>query len=279
MITMPSRVLGDELREQVLTTPATVDLSPGTPEGTGTLRDAELREAVLESDRCIRRTWINVRKQSMEIGWEAAFLERHNAWQFLGFKHQHAYRIAVGIGRSNWYRLMAIAQKFPELSKEQFLAMSIENAERLGLEPKEVRYDPELLLKAATRQARDFKDELTTLGAHREGRPLHEHWVTMEWRLREEQRAAIERGLGEWQQEHGIDDEGYALELLIAEYRERPTLVGFINESIYRLKREVEEAEDLGRLRGSCLLLARDMGEILKVCCGEQDRELCEGRV
>jgi hypothetical protein len=94
----------------------------------------------------------------------------------------------------------------------------------------------------------------------------------MKWRIKQTQREVIERGLDDWQHEHGIDDPGYALELMIAEYRERPTLVGFIAESIPRLTRAVTEAhnaDELEELRKLFATHIQEMSEILKVCCGE----------
>jgi hypothetical protein len=79
----------------------------------------------------------------------------------------------------------------------------------------------------------------------------------------------IERGLEDWQHEHGIDDEGYALELMIAEYRERPTLVGFMTESIARLPKQVSEANGIDELRVAFKTHLREMEEILHICCGE----------
>jgi len=234
--------------------------------------DEDLRQQALESDRCIRQAWVKVSKRSMEIGWEAAWLKRKNAWYLLGYENEYHYRASVGVCRTTWFDMIKIAERFPDLDKKTYLAMTIENARRLALEPEEVRYNPEMLAKAATEKARDFKDELTTAGAHREGKPLSEHWVTMEWRIREEQREVIESGLQDWQKEHGIDDPGYALELMIAEYRERPTLVGFMTESIPRLTQQILAAqteEELKDLRNAFAAHVREMDEVLKICCGE----------
>ena len=239
--------------------------------------DDRLKAQALESDRCIRRESKRLSKASMEIGWEGAFLRRNNAWPLLGHEHENSYRAAVGIGRSTWYDVVKIASYFPQLDKETYLAMSLENARRLGMEPEAVRYDPKILQKATTQPAQEFKDELTTEGAHREGKPLSEHWKAMEWRFRQEQYEVIEQGLKDWQHEHGIDDLGYALELMIAECRERPTLVGFMTESIPRLTREVMtvhsgedvELSDLRALRETFAVHLKEMGEILRICCGE----------
>lgn len=235
--------------------------------------DPELRNQVVARYNRLRQRATSLRKLTMEVGWDAAFIERNNGWEVLGFKHQHDCRITLGLGRSNWYRVIAVAQKFVELDEEKFFAMSMENAERLGMEPVEVRYDPENVLAAATMTASKFNDKLTIAGAHREGKPVNEHWVEIKWRIREEQRAMIEQGLEEWQREHGIEDQGYALELLIAEYRDRPTLVGFILESIPRLTDAINCTDEIGKLKGDLAEYLQEMAGVVRLCCGETEEE------
>jgi hypothetical protein len=59
---------------------------------------------------------------------------------------------------------------------------------------------------------------------------------------------------------------------MIAEVHERLTLVGFMTESIPRLSRAVmaaESPEDLEDLRKLFARHIQEMGEVLKICCGE----------
>jgi hypothetical protein len=236
--------------------------------------NAEFEARVRESDRCIRQAWGKVSKRSMEIGWEGAFLRLTNAWQLLGFDSERTYRAATEIGRSTWYKMVGLAEHFPHLSKEQFMAMSIENAEQLATASVEVRENAALVTAAATQTAREFEGILMLETSEREKKPLGEVYVTMKWRVKEAQRAVIERGIEDWRYEHGIDDPGYALELMIAEFHERLTLVGFISESIPRLTRAVTQAETIDDLKGLRQLFAehiQEMGELLKICCGEAE--------
>jgi len=235
--------------------------------------DAELKEKIVASDRSIRRAWTSVTKMSMVIGWEGAFIERNNGWETLGFKHQHEYRIAVGIGRSNWYRVLGIADRFQKLDKEIFLSMLMENADRLSRQPEEVRYDPKIIEAAATMSMREFADTLVTQEEHRNGKPIDEEWVDVVWRMKAEQRAVIEKGIQEWRQEHGIDNDAYALELMISEFRERPTLVGFILESIHKLTATARDTKEYDELRERLVDHIKEMGEILTTCVGEGDDE------
>ncbi len=241
--------------------------------------DEKLKEQILASDKCIKETWPQVRKMNMLIGWEGAFIQRHNGWKLLGFDDQHAYRLALQISKSTWYKHIGIAEKFAELDKEAFTSMSIENAHRLSVEPPHVRYDPVNVKKAATTLSREFRDTLTTEGAHREGKPEVEKWVELTWKMKEARREWIEKSLEKWCvengvnetwcKEHGIDENAYALEMLLAESVGRPTLVGFMMEEIPKLTEAVRSTSDLTDLK---VLLAKHiqaMGVIVTKCCGE----------
>jgi hypothetical protein len=235
-----------------------------------------LDERLQESDREISEAWVALNKRSMLIGWQGYFIKRNNGWERLGYADEKHYRSARGIGRSTWYKMVGLAERFPMLTKEQFLSMSIENAEQLAVAPSQARQDPTLLEAAATMTAREFEGELVRRTAIAENKPVGEVYVTMKWRIKQAQREVIERGLEDWQHEHGIDDPGYALELMIAEYKERPTLTGFIAQSIPMLTNAVTKAQsitDLEDLRTLVAMHIRDMGEILKICCGEAGAE------
>lgn len=230
-----------------------------------------LDEQLRECDRNICEAWVGLVKRSMVIGWDGYFIKRHDGWQRLGYVDEKHYRSSKGIGRSTWYKMVGLAEKFPMLSKEQFLAMTIENAEQLAVVPLSTRGDTALLQAAATLTAKEFEGELVRVAAIQQNRPVSEVYVTIKWRIKQAQREVIERGLEDWQQEHGIDDPGYALELMIAEYHDRPTLVGFMTEAIPRLSRAVTEAhsvEDLEELRKLFAAHLQEMGEVLKMCCG-----------
>jgi len=231
-----------------------------------------LDERLHESDQTITESWVALNKRSMLIGWEGYFIKHNNGWERLGYPDEKSYRASKGIGRSTWYTMVGLAERLQMLSKEQFLSMSIENAEQLSVVPSMVRENPALIDAAAAMTAKQFENELVQYKALAENKPKGEVLVTMKWHLKQAQREVIERGLDDWQHEHGIDDPGYALELMIAEYHDKPTLVGFMAESIPRLTRAVTEAHNVEELEALRTLFAahiHEMGEILKVCCGE----------
>jgi hypothetical protein len=239
--------------------------------------DSELMEQLRLADSRISTNWGSLNKTTMAIGWDGYFIKRHEGWRALGYENEKHYRRVKGIGRSTWYKMVGIAERLAHLTMDDFLLMTIENAEQLSVQPSVVKRDPELIRKAQTKTAQEFADELVLDQAARENKPVGEVYVTMKWRIKQAQREVIERGLEDWQHEHGIDDEGYALELMIAEYRERPTLVGFMAESIPRLSRQVlavhvgdmGELDELRTLRETFAVHLQEMGEILRIVCGE----------
>jgi hypothetical protein len=234
---------------------------------------ANLDERLRECEQGIDEAWTGVNRLSMQMGWDGNFIKRHEGWARLGYEDEKDFRAKKHIARSTWYKMVGLAERFPDLTRAQFCSMLIENAVKLAEAPREVRHDLKLVAAAAASSEREFEGELVLEQSAREQKPVGEVYVTMKWRIKQAQREVIQRGLEDWQREHGIDDEGYALELLIAEYRERPTLVGFMTESISRLSRELtraQTAEDLEELRKGMAQHILDMAEILKICCGEE---------
>jgi hypothetical protein len=246
-------------------------LAPGIVMQGEVLPRASLDEQLRICDQEIVEAWVGLVKRSMVIGWDGYFIKRHDGWQRLGYADEKHYRSSKGIGRSTWYKMVGLAEKFSMLAKEQFLNMTIENAAQLAAVPLSSRGDAALLQAASTMTASKFESELVRVTAIQQNKPVGEVYVTIKWRIKQAQREAIERGLEDWQREHGIDDPGYALELMIAEYHDRLTLVGFMTEALTRLPRAIAAAksmEDLEELRKLFATHIQDMGEMLKLCCG-----------
>ncbi len=233
---------------------------------------AELREA----DRRITENSRKLNKLSMEIGWDGYFIKRQMGWWALGYEGESHYRRAKDIGRSTWFKVVGIAEGLSHLSREDFLGMTIENAALLAEQPMHMKQDAALILKAQTETSERFADSLVRHVAVRDHKPVEDLPVIIKLHVRQSQRKVIERGLEEWEYAHGIDDPGYALELMIAEFSQKLTLVGFISEAIMRLSRAVaaahtpEELEDLRQLFAAHL---KDMDELLKISSGEVGTE------
>ena len=236
--------------------------------------DEKQRAQVLESGRVLVESNTTLRNISKQIAWHGAFIEHlseQGSWGVLGFANQHEFRIAKGFSRSNWYRLVAIGLKFQKLDRDTYLAMSTENAERLGIEKEDVRYDAENLRAAAEMKATEFADYLVTKGAHAEGKSKSEKWAEMSFKMRAEQKKVIQEGLKGWMEEHEITDEVYALELLVAEYRDRPTFVGFILEEVPRLTAAIKDIDDATELNLLVVSHLQRMGNIMNHCAGEEN--------
>ena len=142
----------------------------------------------------------------------------------------------------------------------------------LAEQPIGVRDKPELIAIAQTATSENFADALVQDTAHREHKPVKDVFVTLKLHVRQGQRKVIEHGLEEWQNQHGIDDPGYALELMLAEFHDRATFVGFISEAIVRLSHAVTAAhtqEELEQLRDVLAAHIQEMGEFLQICSGE----------
>lgn len=239
--------------------------------------DAGLLEQLREADRRITENSGRLNRASMEIAWHAFFIKRYMGWRVLGYEDETHYRQSKRVGRSNWFKLIAIAQGLSHLSREDFLAIAtIENAELLAEQPMHVKQDVSLLRKAQTQPSESFAETLAVDAAAREGKRVKDAAVTLKLHVRPGQRRAIEQGLAEWQRAHGIVDAGYALELLLAEFRERLTFVGYISETIMRLSGAVVAArttEELKQLRDLFATHLQDMSELLKICSGEGSPE------
>src|SRR5580658_6769259 len=182
------------------------------------------------SYKCILQCVAKEGKVSMERGWECASIERDNAWEHIGFRHQHDCRVKLGVSYSNWYRTMAVAQNFFKLTKAEFLTMKLSNAELLGQQEEEIRYLQENIDKAGEESIEIFKTRFTPLPTDHKDKP-----TKFEVPMTADKRDAIEAGIKAFMNEHNLDTESYALELIVAETRERQTFVGFISDSIPRL--------------------------------------------
>jgi len=236
--------------------------------------DEKQRALVLESGRVLVESNVTLRNVSKLIAWHGGFIEHladQGAWGVLGFANQHEFRIAKGFSRSNWYRLVAIGLRFQKLDCDSYLAMSTENAERLGLEREDVRLDPENLRAAAEMKTSDFADYLVTKGAHAEGKSKSEKWAEWNFKLRAEQKKVMQDGLRGWMVEHELEDETFALELLIAEYRDRPAMTTFMLDAKDKLTQAIKETSDLSSLKLTVANHVLEMGHIIEVCCGEVD--------
>ena len=246
--------------------------------GVQTLDEAEQQE-ILESIKRIETINTQVTKGCMELGWEGAKIQslaEKGSWGVAGFKDQHDFRIAKGIGRANWYRHVGVATHFFGcIGKQVYLAMKMENAERLSVEKSHVRFDPQILSDAGSMSVKEFGDMLTNLVAHEEGKPVRQHFVEIRLRLQKEQRDRIEENMKAWCEQNGIDDNGdsfaYALELLSADAAQGPGLAAFLMSAIPTMTKAARETEDVLDLKALLIDFLMDINNRVHLCYGEMD--------
>ena len=246
-------------------------MKPKTRKGKTMTAKVNRQELAKECDEHVRRAWRSVKKHSMEIGWYGRILKAENLFQELGYADEVAYWQAAGVGHSTWYKMIRIAEAFAHLTLDEFLALSIENADQLSTLNEAARHDEKLLAQAAKQTAIQFEETLAEHTAEVQHRPVAELSVTWKLHMKRGQRTVIEQRLRQWQQEHGIADEAYALEMLIAEYTERLTLVGYMTETIQRLERSTAgtSSKDAAALRTEIRTLVTEMQEALRLVVGE----------
>lgn len=237
--------------------------------------DFNRNELAKQCDAVISEAVVGLNKHSMVVGWYGRILKANNLFAELGYPDEHVYRKSKGVGRSTWYRMVRIAESFTQLSAEEFCSMVIENAEMLADLPEEQRYEKVLLTKAASETAEQYEETLVMYRAKRQHRRADDMTVTWKLRMNRLQKRVLQEKLEQWQREHDIDDEAYALELLVAENTDRLTLVGYFSETISRLKRTVDN-NDLHNLREELRRLISEMQEALVLVVGENPDRLEE---
>jgi hypothetical protein len=88
---------------------------------------------------------------------------------------------------------------------------------------------------------------------------------------------SIKSSIESWQHEHNIETRSEALALMISEYSEHATLVGFLTEWQNRIESAISTAksendlQDLLNLFNLFKIYLREAGEILSICRGENE--------
>jgi hypothetical protein len=224
-----------------------------------------LKKQLEESFRSLQKNSTKLNRTSMEIGWDAAFIERHDGWQLFGYKHQHACRTALGISYSNWFRVLSIANCFPRLTKAEYLCMKLDSADVLGRQPEEVRYDQAMIELASKEPIEVFKVRFAPTPGESKDHPS-----TFEVTMLPEKKEAIEAGLRNFMSVNNIDNQSYALELIVAEYAQGPTIAGFLSKAIPEVTQSVKADGDLEDLRVIVLNFIQELGNLLLQGCGEE---------
>lgn len=203
----------------------------------------------LEAHQALMHSGVSHDKRSMEIGWFGRIVKARNEFARHGCRDEKEYRELVRIGRTTWYRMIRIAGALSQLKREEFLSMTVENADLLSRIPDEERYDPELLEMARTLNEPQFQKRLLERRAKLENKPVEEVRVGMRISLFEGQRTVVEDALTRFMRQHGIVDRGTALEWIMMEYRDSATIMAFLQQSAPTLRKALK-AESLEEIRG-----------------------------
>jgi hypothetical protein len=197
-----------------------------------------------KSDQMIRMSCRGLRGCSMVLGWEGYFFLACAGWRKLGYQGADAYIDTLPIGRSTFYKMVAIAKRFITLDREAFLEMTVENASRLSAYDPDTRCNPNLVSKAATMTSIEFESLLDAFPGKIET-PGEKTAAKSTLKVSAATRTAVEK----WQNEHNIETKEEALNLMIRECSDRGTLVGFMSEWLHRFRAGIATADDAQKTR------------------------------
>ena len=218
-----------------------------------------------EIDHLIRGAEQAHRLSTMEIGWYGRILKEEKLYLQLGYESEAVYRESARISRSTWYRMIRIAEHFRKIPLAAFLSMTADNAEQLTLLPEDERIKPEWIERAASMGGSELEYEIVKHKAKAENIPIREARTSLKIDLAISQREVIERGLERWCRDHGISDPGYGLELLVAEYTDRVTMVGYIQEVLPKLRDSLAKAITPEELRDTLATVVQELSEVLEI--------------
>lgn len=231
------------------------------------LNDPVRINAVREADRRIDEgiaQYDSIRNEARRrvlliVGWECATIRQLGGFRLLGFRTEGGYwetKLKHVVSRSNWYKLVGIAERLSHLTYEQFFALpSLESAELLSRQDPAVRTDPQMLERVQTTSARKLAEELGN----------GDQTCVWQIRLLPAERDAIRSGVETWADDHGIRDTSVALRLIVDGATERLSLTGFLTEAVDRLTPTVAHSRSLEELRSLFLIHLAEIREALKL--------------
>lgn len=173
---------------------------------------------------------------SLKIGYHAFALKRDNLFGILGFENEKAAWEASGVGDSTWYANIRLAEQFTGVSEDLFVGMKQANARALADLPESKRFTEYWLRRAATDPIELFKkmiyEEMDGLARASDGK---ERTTTFKQSMPASRKKAVEAGIKEYAKEIGEQDEGRALELMVAEHTGGTSLIGAITSAIDKI--------------------------------------------
>jgi hypothetical protein len=187
-----------------------------------------------------------VSTSSLRIGYNAAHLKRNNLFGVLGFEDEHAARKAAEVGESTWYANIRIAEHFPGVTEKTFCLMKQANAKELCDLPESKRLTPYWLQLAATEKIERFAELVDEeLNGNARESDSREPTKTFKQTMPASRLKLVEEGLKDFAAAVGIDKDR-ALEIMVEEHRQAPSLLTAITHAIERIG-------EIKRLRESLL--------------------------
>lgn len=179
----------------------------------------------------------------------------NDGWVVMGYpagpKGEEAYREAMDIPRSTWYKAVRIGQALHQLSLEDLTRIPTTNAELLIQVNAAIMFDHQWVREAQTLKPAKFAELVTarnkTVGDDRE--PL----ASMIFRVPFLAKKALEGMVDAFQHRHQLSSRGQAFELMVADLHQDQNLLssvhqakellrGVINARLHRGERESEES-------------------------------------
>jgi hypothetical protein len=198
-----------------------------------------------KSDFIIRESDVALNKRSMQIGWHGAFLKSNNLFKYVGYEDEDAYKDSLKVGKSTWHRVIRLANGFPNLDEDSFLKMTADNADLLiEFIPEEERDSDYWINLASTETAKELKNIIIKKLGLQDNLPDKEVFVPFKMGMLEGQKEIIEQGIKDFQAQHGIESPAKALELMVVENSGKKTLVGFLIDSLTKLRSAIDLTED-----------------------------------
>jgi hypothetical protein len=174
---------------------------------------------------------------SLRIGFHAAILKREGMFGILGFENEKHAQEASGVGDSTWFAMIRLAEQFNGVSEDLFCGMRQANAKALANLPESKRLTEYWLRRAATDSMDTFAalidTELDGKARESDGK---ERTVSFAVKMSKSQKKVIDTGLQEISKELGCEgNEAKTLELMVAERKESPSLIGVMTSAINRI--------------------------------------------
>jgi hypothetical protein len=174
---------------------------------------------------------------TLRIGFHAAAIKQENAFGLLGYESEDDARKAAEVGESTWYANIRIAENFPGIEEKLFCSMKLSNAKRLCDLPESKRLTEYWIRLAGTESIAKFAElvnvEMNGAAKESDGK---EKSVTFKQTMPASRKKMVEEGLKQYALEIGVDD-SRALEFMVEERKQAPSLLGVITEAVKRIGR------------------------------------------